>query len=185
MKSHSEKSIQRMTKFMKILVTYSSLTGNTKKLAEGIYNGIGDYEKDILPMKDVKSLDEYDTVIAGYWVDKGGANKEAAEFLKTIKGKKVGIFATLAFWPDSDHGAKSIKAGADLVSENNHVIGRFICQGKISESILKKFESLPEDNPHYITPEKKKRHKISASHPSQLDIDYAAALFKESLDADV
>ena len=86
---------------MKILVTYSSKTGNTKKLAEGIYEGLGEMEKEILPMSEVKSLDAYDTVLAGYWVDKGGANEEAAAFLKEISGKKVGVFATLAFWPDS------------------------------------------------------------------------------------
>ena len=50
---------------MKILVTYSSKTGNTKKLAEGIYEGLGEMEKEILPMSEVKSLDAYDTVLAG------------------------------------------------------------------------------------------------------------------------
>jgi|UniRef100_UPI003FED8C8A flavodoxin family protein len=170
---------------MKILVTYSSKTGNTKKLAEGIYEGLGEMEKEILPMSEVKSLDAYDTVLAGYWVDKGGANEEAAAFLKEISGKKVGVFATLAFWPDSDHGVGAIKAGEDLVKEKNHVIGRYICQGKIDPRMIEIFEKMPKDNPHYPTPEKRKRHRISANHPSAADIACAAELFRERIEEDV
>lgn len=170
---------------MKVLVTYSSKTGNTKKLAEGIYTGLGEMEKEILPMSEVKSLDSYDVVLAGYWVDKGGANQEAAQFLETIEGKKVGVFATLAFWPDSEHGFGAIKAGEDLVKEKNHVIGKFICQGKIDSRILEMFKKMPKDNPHYPTPEKHKRHLISANHPSAADIACAAELFKERIEFDV
>ena len=155
---------------MKILVTYSSKTGNTKKLAEGIYEGLGEMEKEILPMSEVKSLDAYDTVLAGYWVDKGGANEEAAAFLKEISGKKVGVFATLAFWPDSDHGVGAIKAGEE---------------GKIDPRMIEIFEKMPKDNPHYPTPEKRKRHRISANHPSAADIACAAELFRERIEEDV
>ena len=95
---------------MKILVTYSSKTGNTKKLAEGIFEGLGEMDKSIAPMSEAVDIDGYDIILAGYWVDKGGANQEAAEYLEKISGKKVGLFATLAFWPDSEHAYKSILA---------------------------------------------------------------------------
>lgn len=170
---------------MKILVTYSSKTGNTKKLAEGIYEGLGDMEKTILPMKDAENLDEYDIVLAGYWVDKGGPNTEAAEYLKKISGKKVGVFATLAFWPDSEHGYQSILRGEALVKENNHVIGKYICQGKIDPRMIEIFKKMPEGNPHKPTPEKQKRYVISANHPSAADIAVAAEMFRERIEADV
>lgn len=170
---------------MKVLVTYSSKTGNTKKLAEGIYAGLEKVEKEILPMSEVSDLSSYDTVLAGYWVDKGGANKEAAEFLAKIEGKKVGVFATLAFWPDSEHGYHSILAGEALVKEKNHVIGKYICQGKIDDKMVEMFEKMPEGNPHRPTPEKRKRYKISANHPSAADIAVAAEMFRERIEADV
>ena len=171
--------------YMKILVTYSSKTGNTKKLAEGIFEGLGSMDKAILPMNEVNDMSEYDIVLVGYWVDKGGPNTEAAEFLKTIEGKKVGVFATLAFWPDSEHGFKSIMAGEELVKEKNHVIGRYICQGKISDQMVAMFEKMGENSPHKPTPEKRKRYAISANHPSQADIAVAAEMFRERIDADV
>ncbi len=170
---------------MKILVTYSSKTGNTKRLAEGIYNGLGDVDKTILPMNEATDLHEYDIVLAGYWVDKGGPNTEAAEYLKTIKGKKVGVFATLAFWPDSEHGYNSILAGEALVKEDNHIIGKYICQGAIDPKMVEIFAKMPEGNPHRPTPEKEKRYKISANHPSAADIVVAAEMFRERIEADV
>ena len=170
---------------MKILVTYSSKTGNTKKLAEGIFDGLGNVDKTILPMAEAKDISEYDIVLAGYWVDKGGANTEAAEYLKAIKGKKVGLFATLAFWPDSEHAYKSILAGEALVKEENHVIGKYICQGKIDPKMVELFMKMPEGNPHRPTPEKQKRYIISANHPSAADIAVAAEMFRERIEADV
>lgn len=170
---------------MKILVTYSSKTGNTKKLAEGIYEGLGNMDKAILPMSEATDISAYDIVLAGYWVDKGGANTEAAEYLKTIKGKKVGLFATLAFWPDSEHAYKSILAGEALVKDENHVIGKYICQGKIDPKMIEMFKKMPEGNPHRPTPEKEKRYAISANHPSAADIAVAAEMFRERIEADV
>lgn len=170
---------------MKILVTYSSKTGNTQKLAQGIYEGLGNMDKDIMPMSEVNDMRGYDVVLVGYWVDKGGPNHEAAEFLKTIRDKKVGVFATLAYWPDSEHGFKSIMAGEELVKENNHVIGRYICQGKISDQMVAMFEKMGENSPHKPTPEKKKRYAISANHPSEADIAVGAEMFRERIEADV
>ena len=136
-------------------------------------------------MKDATDISDYDIVLAGYWVDKGGANTEAAEYLKTIKGKKVGLFATLAFWPDSEHAYKSILAGEALVKEENHVIGKYICQGKIDQKMVEMFLKMTEGNPHRPTPEKEKRYAISANHPSAADIAVAAEMFCERIKADV
>ncbi len=168
---------------MKILVTYSSLTGNTKKLAEGIFESLENVQKDIKSVKEVENTDEYDVVIVGYWVDKGGPNTEAAEFMKTLNNKTVGIFATLGFWADSDHAYNSLKNGEQLVAENNKILAKFICQGKLSEKIIEQFKKFPEGNPHAITPEKLRRYEIAKSHPSKADIAMAGELFNERLKA--
>ena len=69
---------------MRVLVTYSSRTGNTKKLADGIYEGLNVEDKVLLPMKEVSSIDEYDLILAGYWVDKAQPNAESKVFLESI-----------------------------------------------------------------------------------------------------
>lgn len=42
----------------------------------------GEMEKAIIPMGEVNHMDDYDIVLAGYWVDKGGPNTEAAEMFR-------------------------------------------------------------------------------------------------------
>lgn len=170
---------------MNVLVTYSSLTNNTKQLAEGIYEGIEADKKEILPMKEVVNTDDFDVVLVGYWVDKGGPNQEAAKFLESLNGKKVGLFATLGFWPDTEHGWNSLINGENIVKENNKVIGKYVCQGKLSDKIIAMFEKLPKDNPHAINDEKRRRYEIAKNHPSELDIQKGAELFRERLLADV
>lgn len=170
---------------MKVLVTYSSKTGNTKKLAEGIFAGIEAENKTLLPISEVSSLEEYDTVLVGYWVDKAGPNKEARAFMETIEGKNVGIFATLAYWPDSVHAWESLVNGEEVVKEKNKVIGRYICQGKLDEKIIAMFEKLPADNPHSVTDEKRKRYEVAKQHPTKADIEKGAELFRERLSLNV
>lgn len=170
---------------MKVLVTYSSLTGNTEKLACGIYDGISAVHKEIHPIAEVTGTEQYDVILVGYWVDKGGPNSEAAKFLESLRGKKVGLFATLGFWPDTEHGWNSLINAEKLVKENNKVIGKYICQGRLSDKIIGMFEKLPQDNPHAITDEKRRRYEIARQHPSNADIMRGAELFRERLLADV
>jgi flavodoxin len=172
---------------MKVLVTYSTLTGNTKKLAEGIYEGITAEEKAIMPMGEVSGteLDSSDIVLAGYWVDKGGPNKEAQEFLLRLSGKKIGLFATLGFWPDTEHGWNSLMKGEELVKEKNKVIARYVCQGKLGDDMIAMFSKLPADNPHAITEEKLRRYEVAKKHPSATDIAHAVEVFEERISVNV
>lgn len=166
---------------MNVLVTYSSKTGNTKKLAEGIFAELPIQEKIICPISEVNNLESYDIVLVGYWVDKAGPNKEAKEFMERLEGKQVGIFATLAYWPDSQHAWDSLVNGEAMVSDKNTVIGRYICQGKLDEKIIAMFESLPAENPHSVNEEKRARYKVAKQHPSKADIAAGAELFCERL----
>ena len=66
---------------MKTLVTYSTLTGNTKKVAEAVFEAVSG-EKEIMDIKSIKETDGYDRILVGYWVDKGDANEEAKKLWK-------------------------------------------------------------------------------------------------------
>lgn len=95
---------------MKILIIYSSRTGNTKKVAEALYQGlIKKFNMSICSLEDLndlKDLDYYDALLIGFWVDRASANKEAKEFLKALRNKNVGLFCTLGAEPESKHGEK-------------------------------------------------------------------------------
>lgn len=168
---------------MKILLTYSSKTGNTKKVAEGIYETLPKENTDFMSINEVKSIENYDAILVGYWVDKGQPNEEAKRFMKNIKNKKAGVFATLGAYPDSEHGIASLKCGVDMLKENgNEVITEFICQGKIDERLVEYFKTLPKDSPHAITEEKLKKYEIAAKHPDKEDIKKAQEIFTKGIE---
>ena len=79
---------------MKALVTYYSQTGNTEKIARAIYETIY-FEKEILPVRDVKSLQGYDIIFAGFPVQ---AHSVPAAFLPFFKklpaGQEIALFCT-------------------------------------------------------------------------------------------
>ncbi|MEG0388858.1 MAG: flavodoxin family protein [Niameybacter sp.] len=166
---------------MKILITYSSKTGNTKRLAEGIYNNIQLSDVTLLPIHEVEEVESYESILVGYWVDKGGPNEEAAKFMEGIKGKKVGLFATLGAYPDSQHGWDSLLKGEALVKEENEVVGKYICQGAVDEKLIEVFRKFAPGNPHAITEAKLKRYGIAKQHPNKVEMESIAILFRERL----
>ena len=133
--NHCE-GIREMTE-MKVLVTYRSTTGNTKKIAEAIYGEI-EVEKDIKNFSEVESLDDYDLVFVGFPIEKFGPGEVTKKWLKEhVKGKKVGLFCThgapetaptVPPWLDAAK-AKATDAGAEIVSFFN-------CQGELSQRVL-------------------------------------------------
>ena len=80
---------------MKALITYYSQTGNTKKLAQAVYDGIERAGKDILPIDETGTLEDYDVIFCGFPVQAHSVPEKAESFLKKIpKGKKIALFAT-------------------------------------------------------------------------------------------
>ncbi|MDU2110635.1 MAG: flavodoxin family protein, partial [Peptoniphilus lacydonensis] len=104
---------------MKGIIIYSSRTGNTKRMAEKIYDILKDkYEmtiKDINDVEDERETKEYEFVLLGAWIDKGTVDNKAMKFLKKVENEKVGLFATLGAMPDSEHGKKVIKNLKELL----------------------------------------------------------------------
>ena len=66
---------------MKIIVLYSSRTGNTKKVAEAIASALPAGTPCLPAAKAPSDIETYDLVFMGYWVDRATANAEARTFL--------------------------------------------------------------------------------------------------------
>ncbi|SFM11897.1 flavodoxin family protein [Pelosinus propionicus] len=163
---------------MQTLIVYSSLTGNTKKVAEAIYKVFGE-KADLLPVEMAPAPTDYDFIIVGFWVDKGTADKKTQEYLKIIQDKPVALFATLGAYPDSEHAASSLKNAAAFLNSSNQLAGTFICQGKIDPKLIEQFRNMPGNHPHAATPERMERYKKAASHPDASDLNAAQAVFTD------
>ena len=132
---------------MKILVTYRSVTGNTKKIAEAIFGEI-EGEKEIKLFKDVETLEGYDFVFVGCPIEFFGAGKAAKKwFDKHLKGKRIGLFCTHGapeFAPGVPEWTDALKAAA--TDAGAEIVNFFNCQGELSQKVLDMM--LLADDPH-------------------------------------
>lgn len=131
---------------MKGLIVYSSLTGNTEKMAKHLYQGLASTGEWVL--SDIKTAplwSDYDAVLLGGWIDQGTLDKRSLSYLETIeKGKcSLGLFATLGAMPDSFHGEKCYE-NLNTLLEGHHKLGVYLCPGKVSEVVLKRVEQMPD-----------------------------------------
>ncbi len=165
---------------MKVLVTWSSKTGNTASVGKAI-SEICPPDTTSCPIEEApKGGGDFDLILIGYWVDKGEPDKRCKEYIKTIEGKKVGFFGTLGAYPDSEH-AKESMAKAEALATANEVCGHFICQGKVDPKLLEMMAKMP-NNPHAMTPERKARIEEAKKHPNEEDFINAQKCFKEMFD---
>lgn len=166
---------------MKTLVTYSSLTGNTKKVAEAVASAIPGSE--LHPIDQSPDPSGYDLILAGFWVDRGEADRKTKEFLGKLQGKAVGFFFTLGAYPDSAHADDVARVTGELIERGqNEPMGSFRCQGKVDPALLGRMKkSLPPDHPHArMTEERKARLTEAAKHPNDKDLEGARAFALEA-----
>ncbi|WDV46425.1 flavodoxin family protein [Clostridiaceae bacterium M8S5] len=166
---------------MKSIIVYSSLTGNTKKLAESIRNDV--YNDTVFASVDeVTEINNYDLIILCYWVDKGTCDGKTLKLIEKIENKKIIAMGTLGAYPDSDHAKKCKENVKVAINEHNEHLGSFLCQGKIDERLIERFKSLPADHPHAITEEKIKRYKEASKHPNEQDFKNAREFVKNIIE---
>jgi flavodoxin len=159
---------------VKTLVAYSSLTGNTRRVAEAIFASLkGD--KAILPISEAGDGAGFERIIIGFWVDKGDANEEALAFIEKLKGKALGVFATLGADPTSEHAKKCLDGVlARLLAKGNEVKASFICRGAIDPVLIERVKAkwggqAPQARVDSWTE--------AASHPDEKDFANARAAF--------
>jgi len=120
---------------MKTLVTYFSETGNTRKVAEAIFEEIQG-EKEIRELSEVENIEGYALTFVGFPIHAFAPPGPVKLFLQNkCKGKQLVMFMTHAQREDFDElygwleTCRNAAAGAELV-------GLFNCQGEILDSIL-------------------------------------------------
>lgn len=164
---------------MKSIVVVSSLTGNTLKVASAVAYGLDD-NLEAVKVEENPDVSDYDLVVIGTWIDRGTADAKAQEFIKTIKNKKVAVFATLGAYPDSDHAKKCLDNISKLFDSSNEVVGQFICQGAVSYKMIEHMKTMfPEGHPHAMNEDRRKRLEEAKKHPDEADLAAARQYFAE------
>lgn len=74
---------------MDYMVVYSSITGNTKKIATEIFSALPGMSKDMQSMAEYRGKDA-EIFFIGFWVDRGTCDISVINMLSELQGKKSG-----------------------------------------------------------------------------------------------
>lgn len=172
---------------MKATILYSSLTGNTKRVAEAVQAELEVNAFSVTPVHleankpvDMEAWPKEALYAVGYWVDKGTANQGIINCADAFEGKDVFLFGTLGASPDSEHAKKCIER-VEALFEKSRVHGHFLCRGKIDPKLTARLRQLPDDHSHRMTPEREARHREAAKHPNEADFEAARVAVKSAV----
>ena len=156
----------------KTLVTYFSRSGNTKKVAEAIFEAI-EGAKDLKAIEEAQPLDDYSLVFVGFPVQSHSVPYKVEEFLKTIPAKKkIALFCTRGALPGHRLSREAIEHAVILAAKAK-VLGTFAVRGRIS---MQASEALSR------SPEHQEWTDMAASantHPNETDLTEAKVFARQ------
>lgn len=156
---------------MKILLTYSSKTNNTKKVADAIFEKMPNATFKRVEEITEKEEEMYDLIVIGGWIDKGHMNASVDAFLARLHHKKVAFFFTLGAYPTGQHAYDCITTiKQKLEQNNNQVITHFHCQGNIDPTLMDWMKKLPKGHGHAPDQDRENRWADAANHPNGEDL---------------
>lgn len=152
-------------------IIYSSRTGNTKKLAEAIYNALPQNSCDYYGEVD-KIEDELSEVLyIGFWTEKGDADLQTIELLKQLKNKKIFLFGTAGYGESEKYFKNIVDNVKKNIDSSNTIIGTFMCQGKMPLSVLERYKRMKEQKSFMFNIDNLIANFDKAlSHPNENDI---------------
>ena len=122
----------------KYSIIFSSLTGNTKILAETIRAVLPAENCDYYGVPETQELHS-EILYIGFWTDKGNADNATLELLSKLRGKKVFLFGTAGFGGSAAYFQKIFDHVKQSVDPSNTVVGEYMCQGKMPQCVRNRY----------------------------------------------
>ena len=161
---------------MKILCTYHSISGNTRRVMEAICESIGPNET-CIPIDDVLDTKDYDLVIVGFPIHQFEPSNRAKVFLSDkTRGKRVLLVITQSAMPDTEMAKLQIGNCRRVVPECD-LVGVISCRGELSEVTARAMaESINEKSRQFSA-----MRPMTIGHPSQEEIEAVVASVQKVL----
>ena len=148
---------------MKSLVVYSSETGNTRKLAEAVFEVLTG-EKEIYPISDAPDPDNYEFIAMGFWLMAGKPDPKSLEYLPKIGKNSLFLFATHGAAARSEHAMNAMNYAKSLAPEAK-ILGSYSCQGEVNPKVIEKVRAKPKP-PAWLADA-----PGAVGHPDETDIE--------------
>lgn len=128
-------------------IMFSSVTGNTRMLAEAI--------RETLPKKNCDYFGvcggaeaKSELLYIGFWTDKGNADAATLALLAKLRGKKIFLFGTAGFGGSEAYFRKVLDRVRQSVDASNTVIGEYMCQGRMPQAVKERYLRMKEQPEH-------------------------------------
>lgn len=144
-------------------VVFSSVTGNTKLLAEHIKAQLGEVSH--FGAVSDESL-ESDIIFVGFWTTKFSCGADIKSYLEKLNNKKVFLFGTAGYNSTPEYYNSILDEVKKSVNDTNEIVGTFMCQGKVSDNKQKALKDM--DLAKYEG--MKANLDDAGSHPDKADI---------------
>lgn len=157
---------------MNYSVIYTSSTGNTKMLAETIFNFLPK-NKLLKTMNEITKydIDNSDIIFLGYWVDKSTCNNETIDFIQSLENKNIAAFGTMGMGNIPEY-TKQVLNNVEQLFSRNIFLGSFMCVGKMKPCVREKYMKLLEKNPNDSTiKELINNFDNTITHPDEIDLE--------------
>ena len=127
----------------KTLVTYATWTGNTKLVADAIFEAL-EGDKTIRLSDEVQNLEDHDLIFIGFPVHSHGVPSKIEEMIKKIpSGKKIALFSTHGSLTGSRLSREALEH-ASILASGARILGTFSCRGKVSLQAMEVLSKSPE-----------------------------------------
>ena len=128
-------------------ILFSSLTGNTKKLADAIHETLP--EEGCEYFGTIKTpIPSSELLYIGFWTDKGNADNETLTLLSTLKNRRIFLFGTAGFGGSDAYFQKILGQVRQSIDPSNTIIGEYMCQGKMPQSVRDRYMKMKAQPEH-------------------------------------
>lgn len=116
---------------MRYVVIYQSKSGNTRLLAEQIYETLNTEEKEIIDIDITTDVPKADVYFVGFGIHNGFCSMDVVEVLEQISRGRLALFATCGYLPTEQYKVSLGKHLEAWLPENAEYLGMFLCQGNV------------------------------------------------------
>ena len=128
-------------------VLFSSMTGNTRRLAETIRDALSAENCEQFGVCDAKTLHS-ELLYVGFWTDKGTADAATLELLSGLRNKRIFLFGTAGFGGSAAYFEQILDRVKQSIDASNTVIGEYMCQGRMPQSVRERYLKMKEQPEH-------------------------------------
>lgn len=155
---------------MKSLIIYSSLSGNTEKVARAIANEVEDCEIISAGEFQLNMIHNFDVFYVGYWVDKGDCDAKTKSVLESLHHQHIVLFGTLGAAENTMY-YDMIKTHVEEHAKNQQILGHFLCQGKVNDKLIERYKDMLKKNPDdEHMKQQVANYENGKTHPDETDI---------------